>query len=334
MSKTLKIFACGGSACNIAAALLRERKETIEKEAGINLEVVLVDSSDSNFKKYELLFTEHDVPLYRIPDMDGAGQQRSNMRPELIKPHLDLVLNQHGPRDINIVLHSCSGGSGSMIGPLLTRKLLEKGAPTIVSMIGDTTTQNFTKNTADSLATYDNISRNVINAPIVATYHENTPGVLHDRINTLIVDGIIELAVLFSGHIHGVDTKDLHNLLNYTNIAQVSPELSLIRTTKINSDDFTPLIQTLARSRVVAMARVSNRASSIDIPCSFRIEGTLSSESTSNEILNRIYTVEQGYFVHEVQRQRDLVNQYQVQAAALSSKKIELSNADSDGMIY
>ena len=332
--KTLRIFACGGSATNVVASLLQSQKDFFQNRVNMECEVVLVDSSDSNFKKYEDQFLKEGVELYRIPDMDGAGQVRGNMRPELIKPHVDLVLNRFNAGDINIVMHSCSGGSGSMIGPMLARALLEAGKPTVVSMIGDVTTQNFANNTANTIATYDNISRNVLRKPIVATYSENTAGVLHQRINETIIKEIMEISVLFSGLVHGVDTKDLANLLDYTNIAQVDPELSLIRTTLIENNDYTELMAKLQKSRVVAMARISNQSSSIDIPCSFRIEGTFGHDFEDSNVQNRIYTVEQGYFVHEVQRHRDLVKQYQTAAAALSNKRIDLGHADDSGMIY
>lgn len=136
----LRIIAAGGAAINI---LRKYRSEygAVNKEIGANtIKHVAIDTSVSNIDKAgfvaidpneECEFEEGyiDVTPYVIAE-SGAGKNRASLLKD-IQWKLDKsgVYNEFG--DINIFIFSMSGGSGSVIAPLLIR---EAGKPGLYNM--------------------------------------------------------------------------------------------------------------------------------------------------------------------------------------------------------
>ena len=120
----VRLYAAGGCGLNIGGQLAahRDRNET----AFANLDIVYVDTSKSNLRN-----GIDAANVYLIPDLDGSGKVRSENHAE-IGQHIRQILHKFSPADLNIVLSSAAGGSGSVIAPLLASELLASDAPTIV----------------------------------------------------------------------------------------------------------------------------------------------------------------------------------------------------------
>jgi cell division GTPase FtsZ len=162
--KTVRIYACGGCGTNIASTLESYRGSS--DPAAAVLSISYFDTSDSNLK--------HHIPkeaVYSIPGKDGSGGLRSENAGEIVT-RVKEALQKHQPADFNIVIHSGSGGSGSVWGPVITGELLERDAPTVVIIVGSSSVREAAKNSLNTIKSYAaQIEKH--NKPIVASYFEN-----------------------------------------------------------------------------------------------------------------------------------------------------------------
>jgi len=103
MSMTMRLFSCGGFGLNVAAQLLKFEGK---KNGGYaEFDICFIDTSRSNL-------IGKDVPeekLYILDSVDGSGKKRSQNYEVLSESAKD-ILHRHKPGDVNIVLHSASGG--------------------------------------------------------------------------------------------------------------------------------------------------------------------------------------------------------------------------------
>lgn len=222
MSKKINLYCAGGAGVNIGTHFA---KFNGQKEPGF-AEIVpyFIDTSKSNITSA--------VPanqMYLYEDVDGGGKERSSVYEIIADPAvINDILYQFKPADLNIVLHSASGGSGSVIGPVLTGELLKRGAQTVVVMVGNTSCEKEVINTLRTLKSYENIAANVVKAPVIAAYSENTLSTPRGKVDHILQTTIVVLAALFSGENRELDSADLRNFLNYTNVTSHSPRLALL----------------------------------------------------------------------------------------------------------
>lgn len=216
---TMNVYCCGGAATNIGKTLL---KVTGKPEEGFaNIATYFVDTSSSNIDS-----TIPSNKLFLLDGVDGSGKVRSSNYAAAAE-HVREILHKFNPGDINVVLHSTGGGSGSVMGPLITSELLNRDCLTIVIMIGSTSCELEVSNTANTLKSYEGISK-LRGKPVVAGFYQNVQGKKRSEIDTEVHLLISFLAVLFSGNNAELDTSDLRNLLNYHVVTQHTPKLSLL----------------------------------------------------------------------------------------------------------
>ena len=160
----LRIIAAGGAAINI---LHKYRSEYggVNKEIGANtITHVAIDTSVSNIDKAgfvaidpndEAEFEEGyiDVTPYVIAE-SGAGKNRASLLKD-IQWKLDKsgVYNEFG--DINIFIFSMSGGSGSVIAPLLIREAGKRGKRIIAIGIVDACSETDCFNSINTIRTLE-----------------------------------------------------------------------------------------------------------------------------------------------------------------------------------
>lgn len=217
----MRVFACGGFGVNVASALAKFEGK---KNAGYaDLSICYVDTSRSNLIGKDNIKEEN---VYILDNVDGSGKKRSQNYEVLSESAKD-ILHQYKPTDVNIVLHSASGGSGSVIGPILVSELLRRKDLVIPVIVGSNASRIEVENTIKTLKSYEIIAKKA-GAPVVSMYRENskeTPrGTVDDDISTLIV----LLAVLFSGQNHELDKADLNNFINYHNVTDFQPKLNYL----------------------------------------------------------------------------------------------------------
>lgn len=213
----VKIYCAGGAGVNIGSMLEKHRGQ--DEVAFGEIDIVYIDTSVSNMRKH--IDQDH---CYMIDGLDGSGKLRSENHVE-INNHIRAILLQFKPADLNIVLHSASGGSGSVIGPLLTRELLASGAPTIVLAVGSADTKLDAENTLKTIKSYESISK-MVEAPVVMNYVQNSQTTSRTEADNIMFNTVMALTVLFSRHNVELDSKDLFNWLRFNRVTTFPVQLA------------------------------------------------------------------------------------------------------------
>ena len=159
------VYCAGGAGLNVGQYFEKHRGNNEPAFAEIN--IVYIDTSRSNLRAN--ISADN---CYMLKGMDGSGKMRSENHEE-IAVHIRAILQQFKPADLNIVLSSAAGGSGSVIAPLLTSELLKSEVPTVVISIGSADTKTDIENTLDTIKSYEAIAR-MRKAPIVMSYVQNS----------------------------------------------------------------------------------------------------------------------------------------------------------------
>lgn len=226
--RNVRIFGCGGGGTNIAYVLEKLRGSN---EIGFaTAEIAYIDASRSNMR--------HDIPaksVYLIDGLDGSGKVRSENHSE-INLRVKNILQTFPPADLNIIISTLAGGTGSVISPLIVKELLERQAPTIMIGIGDTSTRLDTENTLKSIQSFEAIAQRV-ETPVVMQYLENSERLTRAEIDKQVRFLVGSLCSLFSGENRELDSKDLFNFLNFSNpkVTTFRPQLATLHL--LGSDD-------------------------------------------------------------------------------------------------
>ena len=213
----VRVFACGGAGTNIGMQLEKHRGS---KETGFaELDIVYLDTSKSNLRSS--IKPEH---CYIIDGLDGSGKIRAENHPE-ISERIKAILQKFKPGDLNVVISSGGGGSGSVFGPLLTKELLKNEVPVVTLMVGSTDTLLDCKNTLKTIKSYESIAK-TSKAPVVMRYIQNSEDMPRKEADAYMLNTIIALAVLYSRENREVDSRDLHNWLQFHRVTTFPIQLA------------------------------------------------------------------------------------------------------------
>lgn len=213
----IRVYACGGAGVNIGKLLEEYRGKT---ETGFaEIQISYVDTSKSNMDE-----SVKEEDRYLFKGLDGSGQHRATNY-ETVAAHALDILQKFEPLDFNIVLSSGGGGSGSIIGPVITSELLSRGEKVVVILVGDVSTLDFAKNTYNTVLSYQAIAEKR-EAPVVMYYRQNGPTNPRTKVNADIGVTVTMLAALFSGQNREMDTMDLNNFLYFNIATTFQPQLA------------------------------------------------------------------------------------------------------------
>jgi len=208
MTKT-RVYAAGGCGINLGSQLQYPTAE-----------VCFIDTSGSNLSD-----RVDESAVHTIKGIDGSGKnRRENYEP--IIGEVDTVVDRFQPGDFNLVLFSASGGSGSVIGPLLLKNLLERAIPVVAVVVGADDSAIAVTNTINTLKSLESVSA-VTGQPVVMAYHENTTGVTRQMIDDEVLFALEALCELTNQNNRELDTTDLTNWVQYQKVApSIQPQLS------------------------------------------------------------------------------------------------------------
>lgn len=267
----VRVFACGGAGYNVAAQLEKIRNEN---NAGFaTLDIAYIDTSRSN--------TRGDIDPahhYYLDGLDGSGKIRSENH-AVISEHILQILQQFKPTDLNIVLSSAGGGSGSVIGPLLTSELIAMEAPTIVMAIGSADTRLEAENTLKTIKSYEAIAR-MRQVPVVMTYVENTTSTSRAEIDSTVISMILALCVLFSRENREMDSRDLFNFLRFDRSTCYT---STYLATLVMLDDLSQLNTLGNIISVATLAKTGHNTALPNMP-EYQCVGYVSNEANNNVV--------------------------------------------------
>lgn len=212
----VRLFGCGGGGINIAKEYIADGHTADIAQ----VDVALIDTSDSNLADN---LVEH---AWLFNDLDGSGKIRNSNDKAIAKAIPD-ILRQFPPGDINIVVFTTSGGSGSVVAPLLIKSLLEDDQVVIGIAMGSHESIRSTENTIGTIKTLDAISR-MTDKPVVIHFGMNDHSQPRSNIDRESHLMITSLAVLCSRRNHGLDTADIRSLIQFNKSTDLTAQLARI----------------------------------------------------------------------------------------------------------
>ena len=214
MQKRVTIYGAGGCGVNMVAKVVKVPNNAVGY-AEVNY--VAIDASRSNIVESDIENT------YLIPGVDGSGSNRKDAY-GMCEPHVDKILRTHPPTDFNIVVFSLGGGVGSTMGPLILNELLSRGLDVVIVVVGSIVSERECSNTINTLNSMLAQSQ-MQQRPIVMNFYLNDESTRR-TVDAQVENAICVLALLMSGVNEGLDSKDLSNWANYTNVVQgIEPTL-------------------------------------------------------------------------------------------------------------
>ena len=219
----ITMYCTGGCGINIGSQLITDPKN--EELGFAKVTPVFIDTSKSNLNKLP-----KDSPIYLIESdsriIDGGGKVRASNYEEIRARNLD-ILNKYKPGDLSIILHSASGGSGSVIANELLSELLNRKVPVMMMTVGSSDTLMELNNTVKTLKSFENTAK-VRNAPVSMIYYENSEDTPRKVVDSNLINTVAFLAALYSRQNEELDSADLANWLGYDKVTSFKPGLTVI----------------------------------------------------------------------------------------------------------
>lgn len=238
----MNLYCCGGAGINIGKDF--SKYDGVHTPGFAPLTTYFIDGSRSNLT--------NDIPeknVYLFEGLNGSGKLRKSNYEEFANRGKD-VLREFKPGDLNVIIHSTSGGTGSVCGCVIAAELLSRDIPVVVLTVGSTNSQIEATNTINTLKSYEVISQKH-GVPVVMMYHENSQQTPRPVVDNLVMNKIVKLAALFSGQNKELDREDLRNFLNYTRVTSYGARLTYMDITcvdlpKLNNQQNIVSVATLA----------------------------------------------------------------------------------------
>ncbi|MDQ6988438.1 MAG: hypothetical protein Q9M19_01050 [Mariprofundaceae bacterium] len=233
------IHYCGGAGINISKKIHSELANL--GEGFCEVEPRYIDTSVNNIGGLppELLW-KIDSSGFSEGEIAGSGGERRTNSTEIVED-MKKYLDTHGHTDevtseFHVVVFSASGGTGSIVAPTIMSNLRTRNIPVLGVVIGDSGNGLSCKNTLNTIATLDHMSKTGIKKPMVIIYYNNHNAVAEgakdreDLVNSKILSALTITSLFLSGDNEDIDTKDMINFLapdNYNTIS-IAPSLYCI----------------------------------------------------------------------------------------------------------
>lgn len=218
----INIVACGGGGINIAHDV---KTGMADMPYSNNLVVYGIDTSDANATKIDSAnFTKMASRRAGDKELRGSGaEQTTNL--DIVRDGVILwmkdkdIVEPNG--EVFVVVHSMSGGSGSIIGPLLVKELLKRDIPTLVVSVSDSKDLLSAKNSSRILKNYHNIA-NQLGKVVSMIHYDNNKHETLSEVNEYITGNIFHLNILYSGENESLDEADIEMFLNPSSYNQIT----------------------------------------------------------------------------------------------------------------
>ena len=224
----ISVFACGGCGSNIAKQI-----------SDLDIEVNYIDTSTSNLKGVK------SDNIFVLENIDGAGKDRSKTYEHFKDIASDVVIKFKPSSSLNVVVSSLSGGSGSIIAPLVAKELIRNGHNTIVIAIDSKHSVKELDNTIKTFKTYKSISDGIKKA-VSIFYIENSNRKESDNKAVWFIN-LLSLRVNRQ-HTEEFDTTDLTNFINFDRVTDNVPTVSILEVNEnetINPEKNTTIVSSI-----------------------------------------------------------------------------------------
>ena len=215
---------CGGAGMNVGRYLLNVG---FDAQGPGFCQVInhYVDTSDNNLGDLPTdNFWKVSSNSFDAGTIDGSGGERRTNAPVInasILKYLDTTgyVNEV-VGEYHIVIFSGSGGTGSVAAPLLVSNLRKRDIPVLAIMIGDSSNGLSCRNTLNTMATMEHLSKVTVGKPIAMMYYNNDgiegtdASAKEERVNEEIYKSLTILSAFLSGENGDIDSKDMINFLS------------------------------------------------------------------------------------------------------------------------
>lgn len=323
---TIAVYACGGLASNQAPKLHAAFQDTPEGFA--NIELYAIDTSDSNFQNLP-----QGTKTYLIPNKDGSGQKR-NLNSSSIMERVKEITRNFKPADLNIVISSASGGSGSVLAPLIARELVNSKFPVVIITVGDLSTRKFAENTIGTLRSYENFTKTPDARPFVMAYFENKGAQSRKEVDAQIIKLVADLSCLFSGQNAELDSQDLFHWLNYQDVTDGRVQLANL---SVLHDGETLDEETYGGPIAVATLSQHHENTDYPVPVDYHTVG-LTAPGVYHEDAVTHFVITDGYFdkvIARMQKQIEDIDELKATRVQRQSLVTQDSNVDDEtGLVF
>lgn len=217
----IRFFGCGGTGVKLG-----DRFDNLEPDDRLaDIKVCYLDTSTSDLPK-----DVNPLQCFITEGTDGSGSKRSSNAHIITSNAMRQVLTKFPPEDLNIVGFSGIGGSGSLMGPVTVRDLLERGAPVIAIVVVGTSSIRSIMNCLDTLKTLAAQSA-LAKKPLTVLLFNNGANDRIDEVDDAVERSVQALRILASRRHVGLDRSDIANMLDYTQVTSVAPQLATMTIT-------------------------------------------------------------------------------------------------------
>lgn len=222
----LVIYGAGGCGINLAARYVN----AVLDDNNAAITPYFIDTSHANIPS-----NADPNSIFILEEKEGSGKIRTENRADIAKAARPII-QKFQPGDVNVVVFSGSGGTGSVLGPYLISKLLEDGKPVVAVVVGSDECERAATNTLDTIRSLDGVARK--QKRMVPMYYAHLGNnEKRSNIDVSCWAVISALSVLASRRNQALDLKDITNFLNYASpVTSVEPQLSALEVYRNNQD--------------------------------------------------------------------------------------------------
>jgi hypothetical protein len=318
----VRVYACGGTGINIAASL--DGKQPKEDLAYAQLDITYIDTSKSNLLEKKLDQNRVYLVGDGLEEKDGAGKMRRTHF-EDIKDCTGDILQRHEPGDLSVVISSLSGGSGSVIAPLIVSRLLKAGKPVIAIGIASLASKVEILNTLDTFQSYEGIITK-LEMPITLAYYQNGTDTPRATVDAEVRGLIASLMMLYSRNNAELDSQDLKHWLRFDqNKSSYEPQLSALQVVYHAN-------QSAIEGDVISIATLT--APDVDATLTtipeYHCQGIVTkADGEVKKVLPRHYFITSNYFVRVHKTLQRLIEQFNQQSGS-RTRRITMLTSDVD----
>lgn len=209
---TINLYGCGGSGVNLVAPFIEG--DVLSGNNFAEVRAVCIDTSTSNLiNRSDEVRSRAFYQIKLSKDDEGSGKVRAENASDITR-QVPNILTTYAPADLNIVVCSAAGGSGSVIAPLLHAELVRQGHAVISLVVTDEGSTREMINTSNTLLSYDSLAKKQSTPFVVGLFSNDLLGG-RQHTNRELTGAIASLASLFSGKNLELDMTDLKNFINF-----------------------------------------------------------------------------------------------------------------------